>query len=241
MKIEGTYTFDAPREMVYNLLQDPEVLAKIIPGCEQLTKIAENEYEAALELSVGPIKGKFKGKVELSELQPPESYRMAVSGNGAPGFVKGSGLVQLSEQEATTLMSYDGEAQIGGRIASVGQRLVESAAKAMIRQSLEGVNQHIQAHVQVQVDAATQAQVDTDLKAEAQANEAEAVRVATAQKVSVTPPPIQPPSQIEFATGVAKGVLDDLVPADRRPILIGAGLAGVVLFFILTRRSKKSS
>ena len=153
MKIDGSYTFEAPRETVFQMLQDPEVLAKIIPGCEQLDLVGENEYEAALEINVGPVKGKFKGKVVLSNLQPPQSYQMEVTGKGAPGFVKGTAQVRLEEQSAAnlaTVMSYEGDAQVGGRIASVGQRLVESAAKAMIKQSLEGVNQYVTARIQAQ-------------------------------------------------------------------------------------------
>jgi carbon monoxide dehydrogenase subunit G len=208
VKVEGSYTFEAPREMTYDMLQDPEVLTKIIPGCEQLNKVGENEYEAALEISVGPIKGKFKGKVLLSDLNRPESYKMEVNGTGQAGFVKGTGLVKLEDQGASTLMNYEGDAQVGGRIASVGQRFVESAAKALIKQSLENVNQHVQAHQQAKV-------------ADAPA------------------PEIKAPTQVEFATGVAKEVAKDLVPPSRRPLVIGAGVGLAVLAFILLRPRRK--
>lgn len=212
MKVEGNYTFGAPRPMVFDMLQDPEVLAKIIPGCDELTKTGENEYEAALEINVGPIKGKFKGKVLLSNLVPPETYTLEVNGSGANGFLKGTGNVTLAEQDKSTLMSYQGDAQVGGKIASVGQRLVESAAKALIKQSLEGVNQHIQA-----------------------------VMDAKEKAIPVPPPVIQAPSQVEFATGVAKEIVSDLVPPNRRrSILIAAGV-GAVVIFLLTRRRKKQA
>ena len=231
MKIDGTYTFEAPRDLVFQMLQDPEVLAKIIPGCEQLNLVGENEYEAALELNVGPVKGKFKGKVVLSNLNPPESYHMAVSGNGTPGFVKGTAQVRLEEQASSnaaaadsaamsTLMSYAGDAQIGGRIASVGQRLVESAAKAMIKQSLEGVNQYIAARIQAQVQAQTPAE---------------------SPQAAEPPPEIKAPSQAEFATGVAKDVLADFVPSERRPLLLGGGLVSFafILYLLLKAGRKK--
>lgn len=212
MKVEGNYTFEAPRPLVFDMLQDPEVLAKIIPGCDQLTKVADNEYEAALEISVGPIKGKFKSKVLLSDLTPPESYVMLITGNGATGFLKGTGKVQLAEQGVGTLMSYQGDAQVGGKIASVGQRLVESAAKALIKQSLDGVNQHILAVVQSQE-----------------------------QSQPIPPPEIQAPSQVEFATGVAKEMVSDLVPPQsRRPVFIVVGVVVVVLFLLSRRRKTKA-
>lgn len=208
MKVEGNYTFEAPRETVYDMLQDPEVLAKIIPGCEQLNKVGDNEYEAALEISVGPVKGKFKGKVVLSDLNRPESYKMEINGTGQAGFVKGIGLVKLDDQGASTPMNYEGDAQVGGRIASVGQRFVESAAKALIKHSLENVNQYIQAHQQ-------------------------------AKEADAPPPEIKAPTQVEFATGVAKEVAKDLVPPNRRPLLIGAGLGLAALAIILLRPRRK--
>jgi len=224
VKLEGNYTFTAPRGMVFTLLQDPEVLAKIIPGCEELTKVADNEYEAALEISVGPIKGKFKGKVILSDLNEPESYTMEVSGNGAPGFVKGTGHVKLAEEGESTLMSYQGDAQVGGEIASVGQRLVESAAKALIKQSLEGVKLYINAHQAAQIAAASTPEAAPDAP------------------VVLTPPVIpqfQAPSQVEFATGVAKDVVNDLIPSNRRPLVIAGGVGLAVLAFLMLRPRKK--
>lgn len=224
MKIDGTYTFEAPRETVFQMLQDPEMLAKIIPGCEQLDLIGENEYEAALEINVGPVKGKFKGKVVLSNIQPPESYQMEVTGKGTPGFVKGTAQVRLEEQSEAnlaTVMSYEGDAQVGGRIASVGQRLVESAAKAMIKQSLEGVNQYVAARIQAQAQAQTQPTETTE---------------------PAPLPEIIAPSQVEFATGVAKEVLTNLVPPQRRPLTIGVGvgLSALILYLVFRPRRKKS-
>ncbi len=225
MKLEGNYTFSAPRSMVFSLLQDPEVLAKIIPGCEELTKVGDNQYEAALEISVGPIKGKFKGKVNLSDINDPESYTMEVTGNGAPGFVKGTGHVKLEDEGQTTLMSYQGDAQVGGKIASVGQRLVESAAKALIKQSLEGVNLYINAHMAAQTAAA------------------EILETPEEPEVIKAPPPAVPqfqaPSQVEFATGVAKDVVNDLIPANRRPLLIAGGVGLAFLLFLRFRPRKK--
>jgi hypothetical protein len=203
VKLDGTYTFDAPRETVWEALLDPEVLAKVMPGCERLEHIGENEYKGTLKIRIGPVQGQFEGVVNLSNINAPESYRMQVDGKGAPGFMKGVGEVRLEEQGPATLMHYSGEAQVGGRIASVGQRLLDSSAKALTRQSLDGLHEQIKARVQAgpKAPAATNG-----------TNQA----VPTAE--------VNAPSQIEFALGVGKHLLDDLVPTPQRPKLIAAGM-----------------
>ena len=113
MKLEGTYTFDAPREVVWQALLDPEVLGRVMPGGEALEKIGENEYKAVLKIRVGPVQGQFEGLVTLLDINPPESYRMQVSGKGGPGFMKGEGQVRLEDQGSSTLLHYSGEAQVG--------------------------------------------------------------------------------------------------------------------------------
>lgn len=243
MKVEGSHVFEAPRETVYEMLQNPEVLAKIIPGCEQLNRISDTEYNAALEISVGPVKGKFKGKVVLSEQNPFDSYTMAVNGQGMSGFVNGVGKVSLSDHEnATTMMSYLGDAQIGGRIASVGQRLVDSAAKALIRQSLEGVDQYIKAYMDALAEAQAQpepvaaAAVATSMT-ESATDPVEQPQPQTTVKVVM--PEIKPPSQTEFAAGVVKGTLDDLIPKERRPLLIGAGIVLIAIVLLSRRNSSR--
>lgn len=206
MKLEGTYTFEAPREVVWQALLDPNVLAKVMPGCEQLEQVGENEYKGLLKIRVGPVQGQFEGLVNLSDINAPHSYRMQVDGKGAPGFMKGVGEVRLEDQGEATLMHYSGEAQVGGRIASVGQRLLDSSAKALTRQSLDGLHEQIKARTQVQASAATH-----------RADEALIGEQPQAARVSA-------PSQTEFALGVAKHLFDDLVPTPQRPKLIAGGL-----------------
>jgi carbon monoxide dehydrogenase subunit G len=242
VKIEGTYNFAASREKVFEVLQDPEVLSRIIPGCEELKAVAENEYEAALLIAVGPVKGKFQGKVIISDLNPPESYTMQVSGNGAPGFVKGTGHVKLSDGENNdTHITYEGDAQVGGKIASVGQRLVESTAKAMIKQSLEGVNQYINSVIEAENKPAEPETAPATTAEEDDAPEEIKATKASTASASLKPLPVQPqaPSQIEFAKGVAKHLMDDLVPREKRPIFIGGVLVALLLLLVLTRRKKK--
>lgn len=147
MKIEGTYTFNAPRDIVWDTLMDPDALSQAIPGGEKLEKVDENRYDAALNVRVGPVQGKFDGHIELSEINVPDSYHMSVSGQGPAGFLNGEGEVTLSDVEEGTLMSYSGDAQVGGKIAGVGQRLIDSSAKSIIRQGLQALDLQIQAKV----------------------------------------------------------------------------------------------
>ena len=145
MKLEGTYTFEAPRQAVWEALMDPEVLAKVMPGCEKLEEVEENKYKGILNVKVGPVQGKFEGVVTITEVNPPEGYSIQVDGRGPAGFMKGVGQIRLEDQGETTLIHYGGDAQVGGRIASVGQRLLDTTAKSMSRQSLEGLHNQIKA------------------------------------------------------------------------------------------------
>lgn len=155
MQIQGSHTFHAPRQAVWDALLDPTVLSMALPGGEQLEKMSDNEYKAAMNVKVGPVQGKFDGKVELSNIAEPDTYTMKVSGQGAPGFLTGEGNVTLTDVEGGTLMSYIGDAQVGGRIAGVGQRLIESTAKSIIKQGLAALDGQIQARVAAQPVAAT--------------------------------------------------------------------------------------
>jgi len=134
MKIEGTHHLNAPRDRVYQSLIDPEVLQRCIPGCERLEKTAENTYSATIRTGVGAIKGVFTGTVRLEDMRPPEHYRIVVEGKGAPGFLKGSGNLDLEQQGEGTLIKYTGDLQLGGTIAGVGQRMIQGTAKMMASQ-----------------------------------------------------------------------------------------------------------
>jgi carbon monoxide dehydrogenase subunit G len=146
MKLEGEYVFGGSREEVWELVRDPEVLSTALPGAQSLNKISDSEYEGKMHIRIGPLSGVFAGKVVVTDEVPPESYNLAVEGRGAPGFAKGSGHVELIDQgDGTTLMKYDGDMQIGGKLASVGQRMVETVSKSMTRQGLETLNKALQA------------------------------------------------------------------------------------------------
>jgi uncharacterized protein len=248
VKVAGTYTFEAPRDIVFEMLQDPEVLAKIIPGCEQLDKTGENQYDAALNISVGPVKGQFKGGVSLADIVAPESYTMNVNGKGPAGFVNGVGKVRLEDQDGSTLMHYDGDATVGGRIVSVGQRLLDSVAKSMIKQSLEGVNSHIKARIEADrkpEQEHPQAQIQSPVHEDIEAEKApEVVQVVAPPKPKPTPTPVAPPKQpstTEFAANVAVDVAKDLGSSIKpQQIAIGIGVLAVVFLLLRRGRKKKS-
>ncbi|MDA8016147.1 MAG: carbon monoxide dehydrogenase subunit G [Thermoanaerobaculia bacterium] len=144
MKLTGEFVFHASRDRVWDALFDPQILASVMPGCEKLEQVGENQYEGQLDIKVGPVQGKFQGKIELHDIERPDSYRMQIDGRGASGFVKANAGVQLSEDDEQTTLRYDGEAHVGGRVATVGQRLLESSAKAITKQSLEGLGRVVE-------------------------------------------------------------------------------------------------
>lgn len=145
MKIQGQHTFNAGRDTVWKAVMDPEVIAKVMPGCEALDEVGENAYEGVMKIKVGPVQGKFQGTVEISDVNEPESYHLKIKGKGAPGFVEAEGDVRMSEDGGKTALDYLFDAKVGGRIASVGQRLLESSTKVISRQSLEGLAAQIDA------------------------------------------------------------------------------------------------
>jgi uncharacterized protein len=141
MKLEGTYQLHAPRERVFEFLTDPEVLRRCIPGCERLEKVGENAFETTIKAGVGTIKGVFNGTVRLEDIRPNEHYRIVVEAKGTPGFLKGLGDLDLEAQNDGTLIKYSGDLQVGGTVASVGQRMIQGTAKMMASQfflALEG-------------------------------------------------------------------------------------------------------
>jgi carbon monoxide dehydrogenase subunit G len=134
MKIEGSTDIPAPRERVWKAFLDPGTLARAIPGCEKLEAAGEGEFRATMKVGVAAIKGTFEGKVRLSDLEPPNRYRMAVEGSGSPGFVRGEASMELSDVEGGTRVAYSADVQVGGLIASVGQRMLGGVSKMMLDQ-----------------------------------------------------------------------------------------------------------
>jgi carbon monoxide dehydrogenase subunit G len=138
MKISGSYTVPVPREKAYTLLQDPDILAKCMPGIQSLTKIGEDHYEMKMKMMIAALSGSFDGKVRLTDQNPPERFRLLVEGSGRIGFLKGDGLLKLSSNgDSTTKVDYEGDVHVGGTMAAVGQRLLDTTSRMMIRKFFE--------------------------------------------------------------------------------------------------------
>jgi len=204
MKVTGEYIFEAPPEKVWEGLLNPDVMASTLPGTEKLELVGENQYESDLNIKVGPVQGKFRGRIELEDLDPPSAYTMKVDGQGPQGFVKATARIEIAAVGDQTRMTYDGDAHVGGRIASVGQRLMESSAKAIIKQSLDGLNETLKAQIAAQ----------------------------GAGSDSPGVPEITAPSTTEFAARVTRDVARDLVPTPVW-IVAGILLLLLILYFFL--------
>jgi carbon monoxide dehydrogenase subunit G len=130
LEMTGEYELPQTREVVWKALNDPEILQKCIPGCETLEKLSETDFQATVKLTIGPVSARFKGKVKLEDLDPPNGYKIVGEGEGGvAGFAKGQAAVALTEEGAGTKLAYNAEAATGGKIAQLGQRLIAGSAK----------------------------------------------------------------------------------------------------------------
>ena len=133
MRVAGAYRLAMPRESAYALLQDPAILARCMPGCESLEKTGEDEYAMRMTMALAAVSGKFDGKVRITEAHAPTQFRLQVEGTGKIGFMRGDGLLTLTEAESDTDVRYEGEVHVGGTIGGVGQRLIDGTAKMLIK------------------------------------------------------------------------------------------------------------
>jgi carbon monoxide dehydrogenase subunit G len=225
MDVAGDYTFDAPQQLVWESLLDPNVLGVVMPGGKGFAQTAENQYSGVLEVKVGPVQGTFQGQIKLSDIIAPEHYHIEVDGKGATGFVKAAGQLKLEPRDQQTLMVYSGTAQVGGRIASVGQRLIDSAARSIIRQSLEALNEYLKIEAAKQAPPPVAAAVGEPAALSAPPAASSAPAVAAQYK---------PPSQMALGIRVARDVLSDIIPMQYQfPLLMGAGIVVVVLIIMM--------
>ncbi len=143
MKVSGTYELPGKPEQVWALLTDPARLAKCLPGCEKLEADGPDRYKAAIKFALAAVSGKYAGSVEFAEKDPPHSLRLRIEGRGIPGFIQGDGEIHLQDKKGRTGVRYRGEAQIGGMIASVGQRMLDLAARKIIQQFFENAAEQL--------------------------------------------------------------------------------------------------
>jgi len=132
MELTGQQIIPAPRIRVWAALNDPEVLKRCIPGCQEIEKLSDTELTARVGLAVGPVKATFNGRVTLSDMDPPNGYKISGEGQGGvAGFGKGSAVVQLSDEAGGTRLTYTADAAVGGKLAQIGSRLVEATARKL--------------------------------------------------------------------------------------------------------------
>jgi carbon monoxide dehydrogenase subunit G len=132
MQMSGEYRIEASRDAVWAALNDPEVLKQAIPGCEEIEQVSDTELAAKVKAKVGPVSARFNGNVTLTDLDPPNGYTISGEGKGGPaGFAKGGAKVRLEADGAATVLHYEVEAQVGGKLAQIGSRLIDATAKKM--------------------------------------------------------------------------------------------------------------
>lgn len=137
MELSGEHRFAAPRERVWEMMLDPDVLQDCLPGCEKLELVGPDEYTATMKIGVAMIRGTFQGRVKITDKQEPESYRMRVEGKGSQGEVSGEGSLSLADSGDETVVTYTGEANVRGTLARVGTRVMQPAARMIVGQFFE--------------------------------------------------------------------------------------------------------
>lgn len=144
MEMNGSHRIPAKRETVWEALNDPEILRACIPGCQSLERVSDTEMTAEVTSKIGPVKAKFKGAVTLLNINPPESYTISGEGKGGvAGFAKGSADVKLEEDGEETILTYDAKAQVGGKLAQLGSRLIDSTARKMAEEFFSKFSQMV--------------------------------------------------------------------------------------------------
>jgi carbon monoxide dehydrogenase subunit G len=213
VNLDGSAVLSAPPERVWSVLTDPAVLARTIPGCESLQQVGEDSYTMVVSAGVGAVRGKYAGEVRLSDLSFPKSYVMHASGSGGPGSVRATVQIDLAPSDGGTELTYSADAVVGGAVAGVGQRMITGVAKRMAGQFFAAVDKEL-AEPNVVAEVAP---AEQDVPA----------GTSTAPTTYAKPP------------AVAGG----WVPAEARPLLVGAAgggvltLLGVWIGYLLGRRS----
>lgn len=137
MKIAGSTRLAMPPERAYEMMQDPDVLARTMPGCESVEMVGADEYSMKIKMAMASLSGTFEGKVRITDQTPPTSFKLTVEGTGKTGFMRGEGLLKLSAAEGGADVAYEGDVRVGGTIAAVGQRLIDATARMLIKEFFE--------------------------------------------------------------------------------------------------------
>jgi len=143
VKLQGETRFEAAPQQVWDVLLDAEVMAACIPGCKSLTEIEPDRYKAVLKVGIGPVSGTYEGSFHVYDQQAPERYTMAFQGDGGPGFVKGVSRTELRPDGDATIVGYECDLEVGGLIASVGQRVISSASSFLVKQMFSKLREQV--------------------------------------------------------------------------------------------------
>ncbi|HEX2886036.1 carbon monoxide dehydrogenase subunit G [Vineibacter terrae] len=221
MEFSGEYRIPASRQKVWDALNDAAVLQQCIPGCETLEKVSDTELKATVRMKIGPVSAKFGGKVTLSDMDPPNGYKITGEGQGgAAGFAKGGAVVKLTEADGATVLNYTADAQVGGKIAQIGARLIDGTARKLADEFFSKFSEVVGG----------------------EAPEAAATATDTPSTADVAdPPPPAPAASAPAGSGVngagspARPATDSAERGYKHWLLIGAGIALLVIAYIAIR------
>jgi carbon monoxide dehydrogenase subunit G len=219
VNLDGSAVLSATPEQVWSVITDPAVLARTIPGCESLQQVGEDSYTMVVTAGVGAVRGKYAGEVRLSDLSFPKSYVMHASGSGGPGSVRATVQITLAPSDAGTELTYSADAVVGGAVAGVGQRMITGVAKRMAAQFFTAVDKEL-----------------SEPNVVAEVTPASVVHNGSAE-------PSAAPQQYAPIAGRHVAAAGGWIPADAKPLLVGAAgggvltLLGVWIGYLLGRRS----
>ncbi len=224
MKMNGEFRVPTDRETVWRALNDPEVLKECLPGCQEIEKTSETEMSATLVIKVGPVKATFKGGVTLSDIDPPNGYTLSGQGQGGTaGFASGEAKVRLVEENGATLLQYECDAKVGGKLAQIGSRLIDSTAKKLAKQFFDSLAEKLGGGEEAEAAAAEPAQ---ETAAAAPAEPAPSPDPAPA---SPEPEPAAAPADAPAESAPAPDAGPALPPATQRKGLPTAAWAAAVV------------
>jgi uncharacterized protein len=214
MDMSGEYRIPAPRDRVWAALNDPEILRQAIPGCDELTKTSETELEAKVTAKVGPVKAKFGGNVRLENINAPESYSIVGEGKGgAAGFARGGADVHLREDGSDTILTYNAKAEVGGKLAQIGSRLIQGTAKKMADDFFGKFSQIVTDGHAAAVGATAAAGAAAEPMPTAAATQAPAGPMGA----EAPPPPREPAQPAPFPADSVAGRAAERTPPEQRP------------------------
>ena len=244
MKMNGEFRVPTDRETVWRALNDPEVLKQCLPGCQVIEKTSETEMTATLVIKVGPVKATFAGGVTLSDLDPPNGYTISGQGQGgAAGFASGEAKVKLVEEDGATVVQYDVDAKVGGKLAQIGSRLIDSTAKKLSKQFFDSLAEKLGGGEEAEAEKAEAEEAEAEDAAAAEPEPAAPAQPEPpADSAPPSPEPVAPPSPEPAATPAddaaesapAEAAGPPLAPAARRKgLATAAWVAAVVVVAVV--------